>query len=135
MPALVERGDQPVGEVQRRGRRGDRPLLAREHRLIIGAVGLVGGALAGDIGRQRHAAGALEQQLDRLVAVEMEQDRAVVGLFDDRGGDAFVEVDPVAGLHPPGVADEGPPAAQAFALVQRGADAGVSRACPPAGRG
>ena len=42
MPALVERRDQPGGEVQRRGRRGDRALLAREHRLVIVAVGRVG---------------------------------------------------------------------------------------------
>jgi hypothetical protein len=59
--SFVERGDHPVGEVQGRGRRGNRPLLTREHRLVIAAVGLVGGALASDIRRQRHATGALEQ--------------------------------------------------------------------------
>ena len=66
--------------MQRGGRRGDRAFLAREHRLIVGAVGLVGRPLRGDVGRQRHPPGALEQQLDRLVAVEMKQRRAVLAL-------------------------------------------------------
>ena len=71
-PARVERRDQPVGEVQRRGRRRDRAFLAREHRLIIGRGRPRRPArLRGDIGRQRHPPGALEQQLDRLVAMEM----------------------------------------------------------------
>ncbi len=48
--APVERFDQPIGEMQRRGRRGDCPRLSREHRLIIVAVGLVGSALACNIG-------------------------------------------------------------------------------------
>ena len=38
-PARVERVDQPRGEMQRGGRRGDRALLPREHRLVIVAVG------------------------------------------------------------------------------------------------
>ena len=67
-PALVERGDQPVGEMQRRGRRRHRTGFAREHGLIVVAVGLVRRPLAGDIGRQRHLPGPLEQQLDGLVA-------------------------------------------------------------------
>ena len=40
-PARVERVEQARREVQRGGRRCDRPLLAREHRLIIVAVRLV----------------------------------------------------------------------------------------------
>ena len=71
--------------MQRGGRRGDRAGLPREHGLIIVAVGLVGPALAGDIGRQRHLPGALEQQLDRLLAMKMEQDRAFV-VAGDRAG-------------------------------------------------
>ena len=49
------------------GRR-DRPVRAREHRLVVVPVGLVGRALAGDVGRQRHLARAFEQDLDRLLA-------------------------------------------------------------------
>ena len=45
-PARVERVEQRGGEMQRRGRRGDRAFLPREHRLVIGAVGGVGRPLA-----------------------------------------------------------------------------------------
>ena len=51
-------------EVQRRGRRRDRARLRREHRLVATLV--VGAVVAGDVGRQRHVAVALEQ-LERIV--------------------------------------------------------------------
>ena len=127
--ARVERFEQPRREVQRRGRRGDGALLAREHRLVIGAVRLVGRALRGDVGRQRHPAGALEQQLDRLVPVEVQQRRAVLGLLDHRRRDALAEVDRVADARPLGVAQERLPFARPLALVQRRADARL--AAPP----
>ncbi len=110
------------------GRRGDGPLLAREHRLIVRAVGIVGGASRGDVGRQRHSACALEEQLDRLVAVELEQEGAVLAALDSRRADAPGECDRVARLQPLRVADERPPAARPFAFVQSRADAGFTAA-------
>ncbi len=62
-PRLGKRRHQFGREMERRRGRGDGALLPREHRLIIGAVAVVGGAAAGDIRRQRHPPGALEQQL------------------------------------------------------------------------
>ena len=121
--ALVEQADQPVGEVQRGGRRGDRAFLLREHRLIILAVRLVGAALAGDIGRQRHRPRALEQQLDRLVTVERQQDRPGGIALDGARRHAVPEIDHVAVAHALGVAHEGPPVARPFPLVQRRTDA------------
>ena len=121
-PGLGQRRHQPRREVQRGGRRGDRAFLAREHRLIIVAVARVGRAPAGDIGRQRHPAGALEQQLDRLLAVEGQQDAAVLAALVGDRGDAGAEIDPVAVAQPLGVADEGAPGARPLALVQGRAD-------------
>ena len=77
IPRAFERFEQPLGEMQRGGRRGDRAFLAREHRLIIGAIRLVGRALRSDVRRQRHAPRPLEQDFDRLFAMEMKQRRAV----------------------------------------------------------
>ena len=42
MPRASKRREQLVGEMQARGRRGDRAFLAREDRLVVGAVALVG---------------------------------------------------------------------------------------------
>ena len=58
--ARRERREQLGVEVQRRGRRGDRAGLRREHRLVAALV--VGAVVAGDVGRQRHVAVALEQR-------------------------------------------------------------------------
>ena len=124
-----ERGHQRGREMQRRGRRRDRAFLAREHRLIVVAVARVGRALAGDIGRQRHPAGALEQQLDRLVAGEGEQEGAVLGPFARHRRHVRAEIDPIAVAEPLGIADEGAPGARPFALVQRRADPRL--AAPP----
>ena len=96
MPCALQRLDQARREVQRRGRRGDRPVLPREHGLVIVAVGLVGRAPRGDVGRQRHPAGALEQQLDRLLAIEVQQDGAFVISLGDGGRHAAAEFDRVA---------------------------------------
>jgi len=124
-PGRAERIEQRGGEVQRRGRRRDRAVLPREHRLVIGPVGFVGPALAGDIGRQRHRARAFEQQLDLLVA-DKGEDEAAVGkaILGDRR-DPRTEVDRFADAQPLGVAHERLPAAQIDTLVQRGADFGV----------
>ena len=66
-------GQQPFGEMQSGGRRRDRPLLAREHRLIIGAVPRIGRAPSRDVGRQRHRA-ALGDRLVQHRPVERERE-------------------------------------------------------------
>ena len=121
-----ERRHQGRREMERGGRRRDRPFLAREHGLIIVAVARVGGAPAGDIRRQRHPPCLFEQQLDRLLAFEGQQERAVRGPLARQRGDAGAEIDPVAVAQPPGVADEGAPGARPLALVQSGADPGLA---------
>ncbi|MPL73139.1 hypothetical protein SDC9_18932 [bioreactor metagenome] len=50
----MDRLKQRLGEMQARRRRGHGARVAREDRLVIGLVGLVGGAQRGDVGRQRH---------------------------------------------------------------------------------
>ena len=63
-PGGIQRTNKVGGEVQRCGRGGNRAFLAREHRLVIGRVLSVRGTARGDIGRERHAAGAVEYQID-----------------------------------------------------------------------
>jgi hypothetical protein len=116
------------------GRGGDGAFLAGEHGLIVVAVAGVGLAPAGDVGRQRHAPGALEQQLDRLVALEMEQHRAIIGLVRGDRGHAVAEIDAVAVAQPLGVADEGAPVALSLALVQGRADPGLAAQALELGR-
>ncbi len=127
-PARFEGFEQARSEMQRRGRGGHRAFLPGEHRLIVGAVRLIRRAAGSDVGRQRHPPGALEQELDRLLPMEMQQRRAVGGFLHDRRMDILAEVDDVAGMRPLRVAQERLPFARAFALVQRGADARLSPA-------
>ena len=122
--ARVERGDQRVGEVQRGGRRGHRARFPREHRLVVVAVGGVGAALRRNIGRQRHLPGALEQHLDRLIAMKHEQDRPGLVALGGACHDPLAEVDRIADPHALGIAHERPPAARSLALVQGRADGG-----------
>ena len=133
--ARIERLEQPRREVQRRSRGGDRPFLAREHRLIIVAVRLVRLAARGDVGRQRHPPGAFEQQLDGLLAMEVQQRRAVLRLSRRPRRDALAEVDRVADPRPLGVAQERLPFARTLALVQGRADARLPAPAPRAARG
>ena len=107
--ARREPRQQLVGEMQARGRRRDRALVAREQGLVVGAVLLVGRALAGDIGRQRHVAplgdglvehrpvererqrhlAALALALDRGVELAEEADLALLAEADDVAGSSF----------------------------------------------
>jgi hypothetical protein len=73
----LQRLDELGREVKRRGGRGDGSVLPREHGLVIVAVRPIGGAARGDVRRQRHAPGALEEQLHRLLPFEVEQDGAI----------------------------------------------------------
>jgi hypothetical protein len=57
--------------------------------------------------------------------MQLNEEAAVVSAFDRGGRDALFEVDPVADPQPPRVADERPPAARSFALVERDSDPGV----------
>ena len=118
----AQRGDQIGREVQRRRGRGDGARFSREHRLVIVGIARIGRALGGDIGRQRHAAGAFEQQFDRLVPREVEREAAILAAIGGDGGDARSEIDAVAVTQTARVADESAPAARSFALVQRRAD-------------
>ena len=71
----------------------------REHGLVVGAVALVDGAAAGDIGRQRHVA-ALGQRLVEHRAVKREGKRhlaALASLAFDRGVELVEEADPAFG--------------------------------------
>ena len=117
-PPRVDRLDQPLGEVERGGRCCNRTGLAGEHRLIVGSVVGVGRSFGSDVGRERHLAGSLEQQFDRLLAVEGQENRPSVVALDRGGLNPETEVDDVPIAHPFGVADERPPAAQSLALVQ-----------------
>ena len=64
--------------------------------------------------------------LDRLVAMELQQERSVPPPFDGRRCNSLRELDPVADFQPPGVADERPPAPRPVALVQRCANSSFS---------
>ena len=55
-------------EVERRSRSRHRAFFGSEHRLIIVGILRVRRAARGDIGRQRHASGAFQQQFDRLLS-------------------------------------------------------------------
>ena len=89
---IGERAEQSVGEMKPGGRRGDRALLAREHRLVVAAVLRVGVTARGDVRRERHVA----QAVDRLVesgAGEIEDKRrfAFVPARGDGRGEAAGE--------------------------------------------
>ena len=106
---IGDRAEQLVAEMKPRGGRGDRPLLAREHRLVVAAIFRVGVTARGDVRRERHVAEAV----DRLVeswAGEIEDERRFA-LFparrDGRGEAtgktrlvAFAERDAIAGVEP-----------------------------------
>ena len=112
--------------MERRRRRRDRACLAGKHGLVVLVVPGVGGAAAGNVGRQRHPARPLEQKLDRFVALEVESKAAIrLPPADDRG-DSGVEVDPVALAQPPGVADEGAPGPRPLPLVKGRFDPGLA---------
>ena len=120
--------------MQRRGRGGDGALFLGEHGLIVVGVAGVDRPLAGDIGRQRHGAGAFEQQLDRLVAEKAQDETAVIEPGFRLRRNIFAEIDGLADAQAFGVADEGLPAAEVDALVQRRADAGVAAGAGQLGR-
>ena len=65
--------------MQAGGRRGHRPLLAREHGLVVGRVALIDGALAGDVGRQRRVAHLGDRLVERGT-MKGEGERHLAGL-------------------------------------------------------
>ena len=78
--------DQLRGEMQPGGRRGDRPLLVREHRLVVGAIGRRDPSARGDIGRQRRRADAVDRLVERrAVKGEGQSDLAVLAFRLDLG--------------------------------------------------
>ena len=123
--------DQPrrerFGEMQSGGRRGNRTVDLREHRLVVGAVALVGGAARRDIGRQRHVAAFVHRLVEHgPVEREGKRDLAALALRLDRGikltekaHPAFLaEAHDVARRQPLGRLDESAPARAVEALVQ-----------------
>ena len=118
----VERSDQPGGEMQRRGGRCDRAILGSEQGLVVLAILFVEFALAGNIGRQRHAAGTLQQHLDRLFTGEGQDETAIGQPLLGNGLDPAAELHAVARRQTLGIADEGVPTPQSNALVQGRAD-------------
>ena len=121
-----ERVQQFRGEVECSGGRGNGAVLAGEHRLVVLGILLVGGAFAGDVGRQWHPACAFEQQIHRLVAGKGERPAAIGVTRFCHGGNACREGNDIAFVQTPGVADKGLPAAQIDAFVQGSADPGVA---------
>ena len=121
-----QRLQQAIGEMQRRRWGRHRALLPRKYGLIVIGVTFIDRPLAGDIGRQRHGAGALEQQFDRLVAEEAQDEAAVVQPGFGLGGNVHAEIDGLADAQAFRVADEGLPAPEVDPLVQRRADAGIA---------
>ena len=130
-PGLAKFGHQPVGEMQRCGGCSHGTVLLGEAGLVILAIGLVDLALARDIGRQWHCACPLEQDLDGLVALKFEHDRAVIRLALDPGHHARAEMHDIALAQSFGVAHERLPAAQIDPLVQRRADARLAAQLHP----
>src|SRR6476661_4647914 len=115
--ALLESLQQPRREMKRRSGRGHGTFLAREHGLVIGVVLSVRGPFRGNIGGKRHTARPLEQDLDRLLTVEVEQRRPIVRFLDDGRVYAATEVDQVADPCPLRIAKERLPLTRTFALV------------------
>src|SRR4029453_5328207 len=105
------------------GGRRDRPILAREHGLIVLAVGFVGRTARGDVWRKRHPAGALEQDFDSLISMEVKQGFPFFLPFPCGRSYVSAELYEVPISHPLRVADERPPFPRPFPLVQRSADA------------
>ena len=92
-------------------------ILGGEHRLIIAAVLFIGGALARDIGWQRHCPGAFEQDLHRLVAHKGEREAATRMPCLGKRADACAKIDHIALAQPFGIADESLPPAQVDPFV------------------
>ena len=137
---IGERAEQPAGEMKPGGRRGDRALLAREHRLVIAAVLRVGVTARRDVRRERH----IPQAVDRLVesgADEIEDERrfAFVPARGDGCGEAggetrlvsCAEPDAVAGFEPFRRTCQSLPAIGPESFDQRDRDLGFSLIAPP----
>src|SRR5580698_11016098 len=100
-------------------RRGNRALITRKHRLVIGAVTLVGGAAAGNIRRQRHITAFFKRLIKRR-AMKRKRERHLTALAFgfDRGVELVEEADAalaakahnIADLQPLGWSHESEPA-------------------------
>ncbi len=130
-PALREAGDEGVGEMQSRRRRGDRAFRLCEQGLIVDAVALIRRAARGDIGRQRHVATLLDRLVEhRTMEGESERHLAALALVLDRGVKLAEEADlaflpeahHVARRQPFRGPHEGAPARAVEAPVQRRLD-------------
>ena len=94
--ALVfQRGQQRVGEMQTRRRRGHRALMLGVDGLVTRVVGCVGSTL--DIGRQRQFAVAFEQRVHALFPVKA-QHKQFARAFDHLRRQAAVKQQPRARL-------------------------------------
>ena len=84
--------------MQAGGRRRDGAFFTGEHGLVVGAVALVDGAAAADIGRQRHVA-ALGQRVVERCAVKRKREGhlAALAFLLDRGVELFEEAHPAFG--------------------------------------
>src|SRR5580698_7451126 len=76
-------------------RRGNRALITRKHRLVIGAVTLVGSAAAGNIRRQRHITAFFKRLIKRrAMKRKSERHLAALAFSLDRGVELVEEADP-----------------------------------------
>ena len=83
-PRRLDALEQRRREMQTGGRRGHGAVFAREHGLIVGAVGGANGAARGDVGRQRRRAEPLDRLVERrAVEGEGERDLARLALLLD----------------------------------------------------
>src|ERR1700719_3469153 len=83
-----------LGEVQSRGRRGDRAPFAGEDGLVALPVG--GAVAAFDVGRQRHVAEAVEGGVHVFGSGEPDRAFAAFAVGDDLGGKVVVEANCLA---------------------------------------
>jgi hypothetical protein len=122
------------------GRRGDGPLLAREHRLVIAAIFRVGVTARGDVRRQQHVAEVMDRLIESGIGeIEDERRFAVLAARGDGRGEAarktrtaaFAERDAVAGFEPFRRSRQSLPAIGPPSFDQRDRDLGGSLVAPP----
>ena len=93
-----------------------------EHGLIVGQILCIGGALAGNIGGERHHPCRRQGSFQRLVRCKMPEDGPIIIARFDTTRQSGTKVDAVTDFQALGVADKGPPSPRILPLVQRDAD-------------